>query len=167
MTDEVDQLVAAWTRERPDMDFSPLHVLSRVGRLSRLLDRARSAAFAPLELGLWEFDVLASLRRSGAPFEMAAGAVTRDTLVTSGTMTNRIDRLAGRGLVERRQDPDDGRGVLVRLTETGRALVDAALTNLLDNERPLLAPLSRAQQDQLAGALRLLLTPLDGTEPRG
>lgn len=162
MTDEVDRLVAAWTRERPDLDPSPLHVLSRIGRLARLLDRARASAFAGRDLQLWEFDVLSALRRSGPPFEMAAGALVKDTLVTSGTMTNRIDRLAARGLVERVADPKDRRGVLVRLTTAGRARVDDALADLLQGEEPLLEPLTPRQQGTLADLLRLLLSELEG-----
>src|ERR1700737_4520137 len=99
--DEVDRLVAAWRRERPDLDVRPLEVLSRVTRLARHLDRARSNAFAAHELALWEFDVLSALRRSGPPYTLSPGALLTQTLVTSGTMTNRIDRLAGRGLVRR------------------------------------------------------------------
>src|SRR6188768_4127125 len=123
-SDEVDRIVDSWSRERPDLDFSPLQVLSRVGRLSRHLDRARRQAFAASGLEPWEFDVLAALRRAGAPYQLSPKALLQQTLVSSGTMTNRIDRLVERRLVERRTDPNDGRGILVIMTERGQERVD-------------------------------------------
>ena len=135
MRDEVDELLAAWRRERPELDIAPLAVLSRVSRLARHLDRARRAAFAEHGLEAFEFDVLAALRRAGPPYELSPGQLVRETLVGSGTMTNRLDRLEARGLVRRRPDPADGRGVRVRLTARGRARVDAAVADLLDRER--------------------------------
>ena len=100
MQDEVDRLVEAWNAERPDLDVQPLQVLSRVSRLARHLDRARRAVFADHDLESWEFDVLTALRRAGSPYQLSPGRLLRATLVTSGTMTNRIDRLAAAGLVE-------------------------------------------------------------------
>jgi DNA-binding MarR family transcriptional regulator len=154
--DEVDRLVSAWRRERPDLDVSPLEVLSRVTRLARHLDRARRTAFAERGLETWEFDVLSALRRAGSPYQLSPGQLLTQTLVTSGTMTNRIDRLAAKGLVVRGPDPNDRRGVLVRLTDTGRELADAALTGLLKNERELLAALPEQRLAALAGLLREL-----------
>jgi len=159
--DEVDRIVAAWRRERPDLDVRPLEVLSRVTRLARHLDRARGAAFAAHGLEVWEFDVLAALRRAGAPYELTPGQLTAETLVTSGTMTNRIDRLERRSLVRRGPDPSDGRGVLVRLTDEGRSLVDTALEDLLQRERGLLAELDDASLASLAAQLRRLVVPFD------
>lgn len=159
--DEVDDLVAAWRRERPDLDVSPLEVLSRVTRLARHLDRARSLAFASHALESWEFDVLAALRRSGAPYELSPGRLLQQTLVTSGTMTNRIDRLAARGLVERHPDHSDRRGVIVRLTPEGADRVDAALIDLLSQEQQILAGLAEPDQRQLADMLRTIVTPFD------
>jgi DNA-binding MarR family transcriptional regulator len=160
--DEVDRIVAAWRRERPDLDVGPLEVLSRVTRLSRHLDRARRAAFAEHGLEAWEFDVLSALRRAGDPYQLSAGRLVTQTLVTSGTMTNRIDRLAARGLVERHRDPADRRGVQVRLTDAGRRQVDAALADLLGRERDLLGDLSEAEAARLAALLRRLVAPFDG-----
>jgi len=157
--DEVDRIVDAWTRERPDIDFAPLQVLSRVDRLARHLDRSRRAAFADLEP--WEFDVLAALRRAGAPYQLAPKALLQQTLVSSGTMTNRIDRLVERGLVERRTDPHDGRGVIVRMLPAGREKVDAAITRLVADEAELLAGLSRADQERLSALLRKLSLDFD------
>ena len=161
MEDEVDRLVAAWRRERPDLDVEPLEVLSRISRLARHLDRARRTAFAEHNLEPWEFDVLTALRRAGAPYQLSPGQLLTQTLVTSGTMTNRIDRLAGKGLVQRLPDPGDRRGVLVRLTTDGQDLADAALAGLLAHERALLAELSAAQRGDLAGLLRQLVAPFD------
>lgn len=159
--DEVDRIVDAWQRERPDLDVGPLQVLSRVTRLARHLDRARSAAFAGHALETWEFDVLAALRRVGAPYQLSPGQLVAQTMVTSGTMTNRIDRLTGRGLVTRLPDPADGRGVMVRLEPPGRVLVDDALSDLLRIEEAVLGGLDGADRDQLARLLRELLTGLD------
>lgn len=161
MTDEVDRIVAAWQRERPDLDVGPLSVLSRVSRLARHLDLARRTAFDRHDLELWEFDVLSALRRAGEPYQLSPGALVTQTLVTSGTMTNRIDRLEARGLVERLPVPADRRGVLVRLTPAGRARVDAALEDLLRVEHGLLGALPEADRQTLAGLLRELVAPFD------
>lgn len=159
--DEVDRIVAAWRRERPDLDVAPLAVLSRVSRLARHLDLARRSAFERHDLELWEFDVLAALRRAGDPYQLSPGALVTQTLVTSGTMTNRIDRLAARGLVERRPAPGDRRGVLVRLTPVGRERVDAALEDLLRVEDGLLADLPAHDRAALADLLRTLVARFD------
>jgi len=161
MRDEVDRLVEAWGRERADLDLRPMEVLSRVSRLSHHLDRARRQAFTAHGLESWEFDVLAALRRAGAPYALSPSRLLKETLVTSGTMTNRVDRLAARGFVERLPDPSDRRGVLVRLTDTGRATVDGALSELLDRERDLLTGLDAAKQQQLATLLRSLVVPFE------
>jgi DNA-binding MarR family transcriptional regulator len=161
VTDEVDDLVAAWQAERPDLDVRPMQVLSRISRLARHLDRERRSAFAAHDLESWEFDVLAALRRQGAPYELSPGALLRATLVTSGTMTNRIDRLEAKGLVRRRPDSQDKRGVLVTLTAAGQRRVDATLAGLMEAEQALLAGLPETSRHTLAGLLRVLLAPLD------
>lgn len=167
MPDEVDRLVAAWARERPDLDVGPLEVLSRVTRLARHLDRARSSAFADHDLEVWEFDVLAALRRAGRPYALSPGQLVAQTMVTSGTMTNRVDRLEDRRLVQRLPDPVDRRGVRVRLTPRGRDRVDAALADLLARERQLLAALGPADRDTLSGLLRRLVTPFEVDDATG
>lgn len=159
--DEVDRIVAAWRRERPDLDVAPLEVLSRVTRLARHLDRARRSAFARHDLETWEFDVLSALRRAGVPYELSPGALLTKTLVTSGTMTNRIDRLEDHGLVSRHPSPGDRRGVLVRLTTTGLAKVDAAMADLVAEEHTILGTLDPAQRDALAALLRTVLGRFD------
>ncbi|CAM8621791.1 MarR family winged helix-turn-helix transcriptional regulator [Candidatus Planktophila dulcis] len=157
--DEVDRLIAAWKRERPDLDLSPLAVLSRITRIARHLDIARRDAFADLET--WGFDVLAALRRAGAPHQLSPGQLMQETMVTSGTMTNRLDRLEELQLITREQDPDDGRGSLVTLTKSGVRAVDAALEGLLENERELLGTLTAKDRELLADLLRKLVTEFD------
>ncbi|MEJ6760412.1 MAG: MarR family transcriptional regulator [Candidatus Planktophila sp.] len=158
--DEVDRLIAAWKRERPDLDLSPFSVLSRITRIARHLDIARRDAFGELEN--WGFDVLAALRRAGAPHQLSPGLLMQETMVTSGTMTNRLDRLEELQLITREQDPADGRGSLVTLTKSGMRAVDAALESLLENERELLRTLSVKDRDVVAELLSKLVTELDG-----
>jgi DNA-binding MarR family transcriptional regulator len=157
--DEVDRLIAAWKRERPDLDLSPLAVLSRITRIARHLDIARRDAFGDLEN--WGFDVLAALRRAGEPHQLSPGQLMQETMVTSGTMTNRLDRLEELQLITREQDPADGRGSLVTLTKSGMRAVDSALEGLLENERELLGTLSASERDTLAGLLSKLVTEFD------
>lgn len=161
MDDDVDRLIAAWERERPDLDVSPMHVLSRVTRLALHLDRARKEAFAAHDLEPSEFDVLSALRRTGDPYQLSPGQLVHETLVTSGTMTNRVDRLVRKGLVERLPDPDDRRGVQVRLTGAGKTAVDGALDALLMREKALLAGLGAGEADEIATLLRKLSQPFD------
>lgn len=159
--DEVDQIVAAWQQQRPDLDVAPLAVLSRISRLAHHLDKARAAAFEAHDLESWEFDVLAALRRAGSPFCLSPSELLRQTMVTSGTMTNRIDRLSTSRLVTRQPDPTDGRGVLVQLTAEGLARVDAALSDLLTREQSILGTLTLEERVALADLLRTLIAPFD------
>ncbi len=159
--DDVDRLIAAWRRERPDMDVAPMQVLSRITRLALHLDRARKQAFADHGLESSEFDVLSALRRAGKPYQLSPGQLVHETLVTSGTMTNRVDRLVRKGLVERLPDPADRRGVQVRLTTPGREAVDGAIDSLLEHEHNLLVGLSADEATALADALRTLSRPFD------
>ncbi|KRE37484.1 MarR family transcriptional regulator [Janibacter sp. Soil728] len=160
-SDDVDAIVEAWRRERPDLDVEPLHVFSRISRLARLLDLDRTTAFARHELEGWEFDVLSALRRAGEPYELSPGRLVQETLVTSGTMTNRIDRLATKGWVERLPSPSDRRGVIVRLTKGGQAAVDSAMADLLTREGELLDDMAPAERDALTRALKRLLAPFE------
>ena len=155
--DEVDEIVAAWRRERPDLDVEPLQVLSRLDRLAGVLAERRAAIFARHGLRRHEFDVLAVLRRAGAPFELTAGELAVRTYVTSGTMTSRLDGLTERGLVTRAADREDGRLVRVGLTAAGRTILDAAFEELVDAERDLLTPLGADARAALASTLRDLL----------
>ena len=155
--DEVDAIVQAWRRERPDVDVEPMEVLSRISRLARRLDRLRATAFSAHDLEYWEFDVLAALRRAGPPYRLSPGQLLHETLVTSGTMTNRVDRLTDRGFVTRQDHPKDRRGVLVQLTDAGKDVVDAALAELMAAEGQIMGALDAADHDQLTHSLRLLL----------
>lgn len=154
--DEVDRIIEAWEHERPDLDVSPLSVLSRVSRLDRHLDRVRRGIFSRNGLESWEFDVLSALRRAGKPYALSPGALVTQTMVTSGTMTNRIDRMEARGLVTRKPSPDDRRAVIVELTSPGLDMVDTAFTALLDIEHHVLEVLKESDQTALADMLRAL-----------
>lgn len=159
--DEVDGIVAAWGRERPDFDASPLAVFSRVMRLSRHLERFRRLAFATHNLESWEFEMLSALRRQGAPYQLTAGRLMQETLVSSGTVTNRIDRMIAHGLVTRHTDENDGRVVHVRATKEGIAAVDAAMADLLDKERVMLEALDGEGEEELVALLRQLLVQFE------
>lgn len=161
--DDVDAILEAWHRELPDVDTSPMQILSRVSRLTRRLDLMRRKAFGTQALEAWEFDVLAALRRSGAPYALTPGALMEETLVASGTMTNRIDRLEQSGLVVRTPSEQDRRAVLVSLTPQGRERVDEALRTLVAFEDSFLAGLSATERGDLAGLLRKLLTSIEGS----
>ena len=161
IADEVDRLVRDWSRERPDLELADLQILSRISRIARRLELARKRAWRELGIEAWEFDVLAALRRAGPPYQLSPGELLEATLVTSGTMTNRIDRMEGRGLVRRAPDPDDGRGIRVNLTPDGALIADRALEALLAGERDLLVGLGgNAERDILTRLLRRLLVPL-------
>lgn len=157
LDDDVDGIVAAWQRERPDLDASPLHVLSRVSRLAGVLEARRKKIFAAHLLRPYEFDVLAALRRAGDPYQLTPGQLINQTHVTSGTMTNRLDVLVERGLVRRLPDPIDGRVTQVRLTHAGQRRVDSALTELLEVETVLIGDLSERRRRELAAALQTML----------
>lgn len=163
MGDAVDLILAQWSRERPDVDVWPMGIVGRISRLSRVLDRELKEFFAEHGLERWEFDVLATLRRSGSPYELTAGALNRAAMVTSGAITNRIDRLAAKGLVERLPDEEDRRSIRVRLTEQGLAKIDELLASHVKNEARLLAALDPQECDRLAGLLRGLLESLGDT----
>lgn len=158
MEDEVDRLVSAWRRERPDLDVEPLEVLSRISRLARHLDRARRTAFAEHSLEPWEFDVLTALRRAGAPCKPSQ---LSDLLMMSRAgMTSRLDRLEEAGWIERRLDPADRRSLRITLTEAGRGVIDAALTEHAATLARLIAPLEPGEVTALEDGLRRLILAL-------
>jgi DNA-binding MarR family transcriptional regulator len=164
--DATGQVVEAWGRERPDLDASPLEVFSRVTRLAKYLDQVRRDIFERHGLQGWEFDVLAELRRSGEPYELTPGQMSAAILLSTGAMTNRLHRIEAAGLVQRREDPTDGRVVRVRLTKAGRERVDAALADLLLREAELLAPVSATNRFRVAATLAQLLTPFEQAAER-
>lgn len=162
--DAVDDILGQWAIERPDLDTEGMGLIGRISRLERVLRPALDRVFTKFGLESWEFDVLATLRRSGEPFELAVGGLLNSMMVTSGTMTNRIDRLAGRGLVERRGAPGDGRIVMVRLTQTGRTLIDQAVPAHTANLRQLVSGLTDSERARLESLLRALLSTLEHPE---
>ena len=165
--DHVDKFVREWSVVRPDLDASPIAVIGRISRLSRLVDRHLAENFARFEIENWMYDVLATLRRQGPPFTLTAGDLVAQTMVTSGAMTNRIDRLAQRGWVER-ASTQDRRQVLVRLTKSGLRVVDEVVTSHLRLEEEILGGLSVRQRQTLAATLRSLLLELgDVGSPQG
>lgn len=171
MADAVDTVIEQWHAERPDLseDVWPVGIVGRIFRLSRMLDRELKQFFAQHELDTAEYDVLATLRRSGQPDGLTAGAFLKAALVTSGAVTNRIDRMEAKGLVERVRDTSDRRSVKIRLTERGTEIVDRITGLHLANEQRLLAALTPRQREELADGLRTLLESFGdaaGTELR-
>ena len=159
--DHVDRILAQWNRERPDLDVAPMGVLGRFGRLRAHLAREIERVLAEHGLSRASFDVLATLRRSGPPYRLSPGDLLAATMVTSGTMTNRIDQLEKSGMVERVQNPGDGRSVLVGLTPKGLAVVDDAVTAHVENQHRLVEALSPAERRELDSLLRKLLATFE------
>ena len=158
--DEIDRIVEQWNRERPDLDVSPTHTLQRITRLALLQAGSFARVFAPYGVSFGEYLVLAALRRAGPPYRMNPTRLFNSVILSSGAMTNRLDRLEAMGLVERQPDPTDRRGRQVALTDRGRELVDAAVVDHLDNEQRLLGALDAGEREQFAALLRkLLLSP--------
>jgi DNA-binding MarR family transcriptional regulator len=157
--DAVDRISDQWADVRPDLDVSPMKVIGRISRLSRLIDRRLAENFARFGIEDWMYDVLAALRRSGAPYEVTAGELVRQMMVTTGAITNRVDRLEKRGLVER-AGSTDRRKVVVRLTPAGFDLVEEVAVAHLATERDILDELSPRQQADLVKLLRRTLLSL-------
>jgi len=151
--DHVGRIMAQWHRERPDLDVSPQGVIGRLHRLAARLTEELVAVYAEFGLGEGEFDVLATLRRAGAPYELTPGELAAGTMVTSGAVTKRVDRLVERGLVTRRVGERDARGRVIALTADGRDLIDRAFEAHMANEHRLLAPLSQADRRDLERVL--------------
>lgn len=152
--DAIDEILDQWSEERPDLDTTSLGVVIRVMTLYRSLSRQATRALEPLDLELWEYDVLSALRRQGAPYALPATRLARETDLSSGAMTNRIDRLESRGFVRRRQDRNDRRGVNVSLTAKGRKLIDRAILHRLESAKDSLEALDAEQQHELGQLLR-------------
>lgn len=160
MGDSVDRVLQQWHAERPDLETSPMGIVGRIQRASRLLERGLSENFARFDLQVWEFDILATLRRSGPPYALTAGGLSTSSMITSGAVTNRIDRLVARGLVTRDIDPANRRSVVIGLTDSGWQMVEDVLEPHVSFEQQLLACLSDDEQEQLARLLRTLLVGL-------
>lgn len=155
--DPFDDIRDQWHRERPDLDPSGIEVLSRISFLHKVLRRAASGRLSSIGLPNWGFDVLSNLRRQGPPFQLSPSELCEATLLTSGAMTNRLDRLEDSGLVERHPDPDDRRGLIVQLTEKGKQLVDQALAIRFEHANRTISALSDGERRELVGLLRKLV----------
>jgi DNA-binding MarR family transcriptional regulator len=153
--DAIDEILDQWSEQRPDLETASLGVVIRVMTLYRSFSRQATRALEPVELELWEYDVLSALRRQGKPYTLPATRLARETGLSSGAMTNRIDRLESRGLVLRKPDSRDRRGVNVSLTSQGRKLIDRAIQYRLDSAQESLQGLTARQQRELASLLRI------------
>jgi DNA-binding MarR family transcriptional regulator len=162
VADHVDLVLEQWAAQRPDLDVSPMAVIGRLSRITLLITAELRRTFAEHGLDAASFDVLATLRRSDPPHQLTPTELMRSAMVTSGAITQRLDKLEGRGLVARSSNASDGRGVLVALTEEGRKVIDAALPDHLATETRLLAGLPESERAALAKTLRTLLESLDG-----
>ena len=159
--DEIDAMLEQWERERPDLDVTATGILGRISRIAALVDQAMDRVFQPHGLTGGDFVVLAALRRSGEPYQLTPTALSRSMMVSSGGTTKRLDRLEARGLIRRDRDPADRRGTLVTLTDAGLATIDNVESENVQNEKRLLAPLTRTQRNTLAQLLRELLLALE------
>ncbi|MFF8413319.1 MarR family winged helix-turn-helix transcriptional regulator [Streptomyces omiyaensis] len=164
--DRVARIQTDWRRERPDLDVTPQGVIGRLHRLADRLTAELHLVYDRYGLGEGEFDVLCALRRAGAPYERAPGELAAHTMVTTGAMTKRIDRLERAGLVTRRRADDDQRGRIVALTRPGRELIDRAFTDHMRNEHQLLGLLTPAEAESLEGLLTTWLGRLEPPAPQ-
>jgi DNA-binding MarR family transcriptional regulator len=155
--DHVDFIQAQWAKEKPELDTSPMGVIGRISRISRYLDNMLQRNYSRFGLNGGEFDVLATLRRSGPPYQLIPTQLFNSLMLSSGAMTNRLDRLEEAGLIKRSPNPEDRRGILVTLTEQGLELMDKAYPAHIANEQQILTALTTAEQEELAHLLRTLL----------
>ncbi|WP_444861326.1 MarR family winged helix-turn-helix transcriptional regulator [Erwinia sp. INIA01] len=158
--DAVDAILQQWLRERPDLDASPMGPIGRINRCAALLQQKLETAFARFDLSMWEFDMLAALRRSGEP-SLSPTELFSTLMVTSGTMTHRLKRLETRGFIERVPNAQDARSMLVKLTESGRELIDRAIEEHIENERQILSGLSSNALSDLDNSLSAFLRTLE------
>jgi DNA-binding MarR family transcriptional regulator len=161
--DPVDAILAQWQQERPDLDVSPMGIIGRMGRLTKYLERSLQTVFSEFDLHAGEFDVLATLRRSGQPYQLSPTALFNTLMISSGTMTHRIDRLEQANLVQRIPDPNDRRGTLIQLTDEGFHIIEDAVEAHVTNMHHLLNGLEKAEQQALAQLLRKLLISFEAS----
>jgi len=159
--DHVDRITAQWRKERPDLDVAPMGLIGRLKRLSLCLTREMEKTWADYDLNSASFDVLATLRRSGPPFSLSPGDLIASTMVTSGTMTNRIDQLEKAGLVARVQNPEDGRSFLISLTGKGFDVIDAAVEAHVETQRKLVSGLTQDERRRLNALLKTFLVDFE------
>lgn len=159
--DAVDKILLQWQRERPDLDASPMGLLGRMARLAKHLDRSIQFTVSEFGLNPGEFDVLATLRRAGSPYQLSPTELFNSLMVSSGTMTHRIDQLERAEWVKRIPDPDDRRGTLITLTEKGFNLIDQAVEAHVANGQDILSVLKESERETLMRLLRKLLLSLE------
>lgn len=165
LQDHVDHILEQWAQQRPDLDVSPMGIIGRMSRLSRFLERSIAAVLTRYGLNEPQFAVLAALRRAGPPHTLSPTDLYNGLLVSSGAMTNRLERLAAGGLVERVPDPGDGRSLLVALTAKGQKVINEAVAAHTANEHRLLSSLTATERAQLADVLRRLLLQFEDRPP--
>lgn len=158
--DDVDAIEQAWLRERPSTPVDSIGVITRIWRIGRLLDQDRRHTMAGLDLDVSTRDLLSTLRRSGAPYELTPSQLAAQSLISASAVSQRVARAEGRGLVTRRPAEGDGRGVVVTLTDAGHELIERSVDELLHHEDDLLSALDADQRRHLADLLRVLLADL-------
>ncbi|MCO6186646.1 MarR family winged helix-turn-helix transcriptional regulator [Rhizobium sp. L1K21] len=158
--DDVDKIIEQWHRERPDLDVEPMALIGRLAQLREFIARRHEAIFSRFGLNSASFDVLATLRRSGSPYQLSPGELMESMMITSGTVTNRIDQLVKAGLVTRQQNPQDRRSMIVTLTPAGLALIEEVVAAHVENQRALVAPLSEQEREALNALLKTFLAKL-------
>lgn len=155
--DRVDKIIKQWNQEKPELDVGPMEIIGRIKQLSQYFVREMDKTFSSYGLNGASFDVLATLRRSGSPYHLSPGELMNSTMVTSGTMTNRVDQLVAAGLVERKQNPQDARGFIISMTKKGHALIDQVLDEHVKTQARLTTVLSQKDKQSLNCLLRKLL----------
>lgn len=159
--DRIDKITKQWQRERPDLDVSPMGLIGRLGNITLHLSREMEKVFSQFGLNTSSFDVLATLRRAGDPYTLSPGEMLSTLMVTSGTMTNRIDQLEKAGWVIRKANPEDGRGFLVSLTPEGLKLINQVIESHVENQKRLVSGLSQQEQETLNQLLKVFLNTLE------
>ncbi|PWB12998.1 MarR family transcriptional regulator [Acinetobacter sp. AM] len=159
--DEIDLILRQWEKERPDLDVSPMGPIGRIKRSAILLEKFLENHFSSYDLSFWEFDMLATLRRSGSPYKLSPTELFSTLMITSGTMTHRLKKLEQKNLIERIPNIDDGRSSLVQLTDLGVVLINQILDSHVENERKILSVLTAEQLDDLNAYLSILLRSLE------
>lgn len=160
--DYVDYIRAQWTRENPELDTAPMGIVGRISRISQHLDQKLQHNYSRFGLNGGEFDVLATLRRAGLPFQMTPTQLFSSLMLSSGAMTNRLDRLEKLGLIKRAPNPNDRRGILVILTDKGVELMDSAYPAHIENEDQMIASLSNTERETFTKLLRKMLLSFEG-----
>lgn len=163
--DHVDKILGQWARERPDLDVSPMGIIGRLYRIRNYMDPHLKANFKKLGLNVGEFDVIATIRRGGPPYQQTPTELFKSIMLSSGAMTNRLDRLESMGLIERLPDPNDRRGTLIRLTEAGKQKVDEAVVPHVETETELVSVLSPEEQKDLARLLKKMTLAYEKSIP--